>query len=187
MTPLISITGRAGHGKDVVASMIRKLYPQYEIKRFAGKLKEMVALMLGCNVEMLENRSFKEMHLDSYSMTVREILQRFGTESVRNNLHQDAWVNALFIDYLPNKVTAGLPKYPSWIIPDTRFLNGADAVKDRGGVIIKVIRPGVKELDHISEQEIDLITADYIIYNDGSFFDLEFKVKKAMEWFEENS
>jgi len=32
-------------------------------------------------------------------MTVRQLLQELGTDAVRNQVHQNAWVNALFADY----------------------------------------------------------------------------------------
>jgi hypothetical protein len=57
----------------------------------------------------------------------------------------------------------------------------ADAVKSYGGYIIKVINPRVKPRGLKSEQEIEQIIPDYIIYNDSSFFDLEFKIRKMVE------
>lgn len=83
-------------------------------------------------------------------MTVREFLQRLGTEAVRNGLHTNAWVNALFADYTPTdnllegevrKVREEDLTYPSWIITDTRFPNEFDAAKKYKSLCIKVHRP----------------------------------------------
>lgn len=72
-------------------------------------------------------------------------------------------------------------EYPSWILADMRKPVEADAVKSYGGYIVKVINPRVKPRGLASENLIEQIEPDYIIYNDSSFFDLEFKVKKMVE------
>jgi hypothetical protein len=103
--------------------------PHWEIKKFAGKLKTVASLLTGVPVEMFEDQEFKKktMSLDwiqpkhyncenydaidggncSYcdckekEMTYREFLQRLGTEAMRDGLHTNVWVNALFSDYVP--------------------------------------------------------------------------------------
>ena len=82
--------------------------------------------------------------------TPRMLLQKIGTDLFRNQLHPNIWVNALMLDYKETKSCShwegeGLdakPIYrmPNWIITDTRFANEADAVTERGGRLIKVIR-----------------------------------------------
>jgi hypothetical protein len=79
---IIGVSGHAGSGKDTVGLMIRALgenpnmiYEEYvkslelkpssddyrfwQIKKFAGKLKELVAILLGCSVNDLEEEEFK--------------------------------------------------------------------------------------------------------------------------------
>ena len=91
----------------------------------------------------------KEDEIKSY--TVRKLLQRIGTEAIRNQIHPNAWVNALFADYIevidcsPNPArTAGInvrsQGYPNWIITDTRFPNEVNAIKDRNGILIRINR-----------------------------------------------
>lgn len=93
--------------------------------------------------------------------TPRMLLQKIGTDLFRNQLHPNIWVNALFVDYkskfadrdgfVTSKLENGIVKwkpdpisepfhYPNWIITDIRFQNEADAVTERGGKLIKVIR-----------------------------------------------
>ena len=88
--------------------------------------------------------------------TYRELLQYIGTDLLRNQLHENVWVNALMSKYKP-KVCSGVthcalagkpeiscnecPEYPNWIITDCRFTNEAKAIKDKGGIIIRVNRP----------------------------------------------
>jgi hypothetical protein len=86
----------------------------FVVKKFAYKLKQMVSLMIGIPVEDLELQSVKDSVLGAeweYStklfgkrtqqMTVRELLQKLGTDAIRTHLHKNAWVNALFADYRP--------------------------------------------------------------------------------------
>ena len=81
--------------------------------------------------------------------TPRILLQKIGTDLFRNQLHPNIWCNALFADYTTKKYSIGIDKYghqtiidkyPNWLITDVRFQNEADAIKKRGGRLIKVIR-----------------------------------------------
>ncbi len=124
-------------------------------------------------------------------MTVREFLQRLGTEAVRNGLHQNAWVNALFADYTGPMATilhddcpvhysgpiggfeiteeaeanhshVGI-LYPNWIITDTRFPNEFDAIRKHQGLCIKIHRPIYLRLSKL-----------YECYSFGNNSDIEF-------------
>jgi hypothetical protein len=114
-------------------------------------------------------------------MTVREFLQLLGTDGLRNGLHENVWVNALFADYTcthADQAPNGLD-CDNWIITDCRFHNEAKAVKDRGGVVIRINRPGVSAVNaHPSETSLDDWTSfDAVINNDGSKIDLFNQVK----------
>jgi len=96
-------------------------------------------------------------------MTVRNFLQRLGTEAVRNGLHTDSWVNALFADYKSyNKMTKEdndngvIPNVcmveKNWAITDTRFPNEFDAIRKRQGICIKIHRPIDLRLPELVEQ-----------------------------------
>ena len=115
-------------------------------------------------------------------LTPRELLQIIGTECIRDKVHPNAWVNALFADYkscsLPDETTfiddEGFIRKNSsqWIITDMRFPNELEAVKRRGGITIRVNRPGLAESNHESETSLDSAIFDYIINNDSSIEDL---------------
>lgn len=125
---LIAISGKLGSGKDEVANMINQMATEkYIIVKFAGKLKEIVCLLLGCTREDLEDRDFKNKELgeewwyynskleglldyrtykhfeyesiDLIKLTPRLLLQLLGTECGRNIIHPNIWVNSLFADY----------------------------------------------------------------------------------------
>lgn len=182
----------------------------WEIKKWAGKLKTVASLITGINVEKFEDQEFKKTNLgpewnipkkyesdalwiaedgESYEepMTVRDLLQRLGTEAMRDGLHKNVWVNALMADYVHTKVQwsqGPIGGYedgplPNWIITDTRFPNEAKAIKDKGGIVIKVDRPGVVPInDHPSETALKDYDFDYVIHNNGNIDDLVNNVKK---------
>lgn len=218
---LIAISGKMQSGKNTVASIINKLTNnKYEEKCFADKLKNIVCLLIGCTREQLEDQEFKEKELgeewtiqkmydtgiepmiETYQLTPRLLLQLLSTECGREILHPNIWVNALFVDYKvigDNLLEGEIRKvrdedliYPNWIITDMRFPNELEAVKDRGGITIRVNRPceecGVleghkmvahknKPSTHESETALDLAEFDFVIENSGSIEELIEKVK----------
>ena len=89
-------------------------------------------------------------------MTVRDLLQRLGTDAMRNQVHPNIHVNATFAKYkskIEGRPTpklsggiggggvVGVPVYPKWLISDVRFPNEAESIKQRGGIILRINRP----------------------------------------------
>lgn len=235
---IIGINGKIGSGKDTVGRIIQYLtseydtryvyadwvdrvenynsntYSPWEIKKFAGKLKQTASLLTGIPIEKFEDQEFKKTYLgeewnSSYNipfsgpdfvehdgaMTVRTLLQRLGTEAMRDGLHTNVWVNALFTDYKPLKVRSADSfdletydgKYPNWIITDMRFPNEMDAVYKREGCTIRVVRdyvlrggPEDPKNIHPSETALDDSHFDYEIINDGTIDDLIEKVRQIL-------
>lgn len=220
---IISITGKIGSGKDTAASLIQQITPYHgwQIKKFAGKLKEVAALLTGIPTKRFEDQSFKQTNLSSdwdtikmtgtglrqdgfnnftraevVHMTVRDLLQKLGTEAMREGLHRNVWVNALFADYQLFKVGNGFSRViksaegipidyeyevamPNWIITDTRFPNELEAVKSKGGITIKIVRDSGNTVgtQHISETALDHVTDwDYVIDNTGTIEELKQKL-----------
>lgn len=169
-TNLIGISGRAGSGKDTVGDIIQYLTSEkddrlsfeewkklalnnsyWANKKFAGKLKTIASLLSGANIEDFEDQEFKKGRMTSdWGMTYREFLQKLGTEAMRDGLHENVWVNALFADYkgrktkihqlTPVKQDFIVDTYPKWIITDMRFPNEMEAIEERGGITIRVVR-----------------------------------------------
>ena len=143
-------------------------------------------------VEKFEDQEFKKLHMGlEWEMTYREFLQKLGTEAMRDGLHTNVWVNALFADYIRNddkliRITEeNLEEwqegdYPNWIITDMRFPNEMKAVAEREGVTIRVVRPGTVVGNHPSEVALDDAKFDYEILNDGSIEVLVQKVREIL-------
>ncbi len=103
-------------------------------------------------------------------MTVREFLQKLGTEGLRNNLHGNVWVNALFADYkAPESSRYDIKGLPNWIITDVRFPNEAQAIKDKGGIVVRIDRPDnpTSPSNHSSEVALDNWDFDMNIVNES--------------------
>jgi hypothetical protein len=204
---IIGVFGYAGSGKDTVGKLIqynmsrskipiKELISDYknhewwleeksgwEIKKWAGKLKYIATVLTGIPTSKFEDQEFKKTNLGpEWGMTVRDLLQKLGTEAMREGLHTNVWVNALMSDYKPGPFYPDVPaedhaEFPNWIITDTRFPNEAQAIKDKGGMVIKVDRPGVGPVNgHPSEDALKDYNFDYVIHNDGSINDLDNKV-----------
>ena len=87
----------------------------------------------------------------------RKLLQDLG--SVGREYDRDCWLKHM-------------PKDGPVIIDDVRYLNEAAAIRSVGGIIIRVVRPGltpIKHSSHSSETEQEHIIADYTVTNDEAF------------------
>ena len=204
--------------KDFVESTAsNEIQSGFKIKKYADKLKDFVCMLIGCTREQLEDQKFKNTQLgeewwyfqgrngslmsynkdskrsdeDLIKLTPRLLLQIIGTECIRDKVHPNAWVNALFADYkyeihrseVPTRAAGFIDQhvYPNWIITDMRFPNELEAVKSRGGITIRVNRPGLIESNHLSETSLDSATFDFIISNDKDIEHLINEVRKILE------
>lgn len=165
-------------------------HSDWEIKKFAYKLKQIASILTGIPTNEFEKEEVKSSFLDSEwdkegeKLSVRVLLQKLGTEAVRDIIHPNTWVNALFSEYKPISWTEGWvpsynnpdnsgcdqpsePIFPQWIITDLRFPNEYDAIKQRGGFNIQINRDVSKRSDHFSERALDNHKFDYYLDNNG--------------------
>lgn len=101
---------------------------------------------------------------------VRRLLQRFGTDFVRNVIGPDIWVTIArakiihFMNVLKTNV----------VVTDVRFENEADMVTSMGGKVYWVMRPGTSISQHASESTITPGSSciSGVIDNSGNLGDL---------------
>jgi hypothetical protein len=158
----IGITGLKKSGKTTFAMFLQNaLLPQpAETVSFADALKEEVSAAAGVTTTYLEE------HKDSF----RLILQGWGTDFRRNLCHKDYWTSRL----LQKAVVLKRKGCQYLIIPDVRFHNEADVIKNVGGRIIRVTRDSADTIDaHASEKEQLEIMVDYSIHNSGGLTELK--------------
>jgi hypothetical protein len=158
---VIGICGHAGAGKSTLAQMLCDLLGEDAyVAPFAGPLKS-VAHSLGW-----DGRKDRK---------GRRLLQLLGTEVGRKCIHPDVWVRL----WLEDAAESG----GHVVADDVRFGNEAQAIRDLGGVIVRVRRratdPGRFRLLlhrigwrlHESERP-DLIDEGHSIRNDGTLEEL---------------
>jgi len=180
---LIGVVGLIGSGKDTVS---KRLEQKHGFRRdsFAKSLKDAVSAMFNWDREMLEgngddSRQWREQPDEFWSkkfgktVTPRWVLQHFGTEVMRQHMHDAIWIDSCLSRY------DGKPT----VISDTRFQNELKTIKENKGQIILVKRgelPTRQEMQekgaHKSEWDWMGWNFDHVIDNDGSKEDLYKKV-----------
>ena len=143
---IIGICGLIGSGKGSVGDIL--VEQGYTKVSFADKLKDGVATIFGYDRSMLEgdtdeSRSWREQPDEFWSketgrtITPRIVLQEFGTDCMRNGYYDGVWVSLLKQQILDNP--------GDYVIPDVRFRNEQDMIRELGGEIWRVQRGDVPE------------------------------------------
>tara|TARA_R110000765_G_scaffold49290_1_gene100251 strand:- start:678 stop:1295 length:618 start_codon:yes stop_codon:yes gene_type:complete len=143
---IIGICGLIGSGKGSVGDIL--VEQGYTKVSFADKLKDGVATIFGYDRSMLEgdtdeSRSWREQTDQFWSketgrtITPRIVLQEFGTDCMRNGYYDGVWVSLLKQQILDNP--------GDYVIPDVRFRNEQDMIRELSGQIWRVQRGDVPE------------------------------------------
>ena len=143
---IIGICGLIGSGKGSVGDIL--VEQGYTKVSFADKLKDGVATIFGYDRSMLEgdtdeSRSWREQTDEFWSketgriITPRIVLQEFGTDCMRDGYYDGVWVSLLKQQILENP--------GDYVIPDVRFRNEQDMIRELGGEIWRVQRGDVPE------------------------------------------
>ena len=143
---IIGICGLIGSGKGTVGDIL--VEQGFTKVSFADKLKDGVATIFGWNRAMLEgdtdeSRQWREQPDDFWTqetgrnITPRIVLQEFGTECMRDGFDDSIWVSLLKKQMLDNP--------GDYVIPDVRFRNEQDMIRELGGEIWRVQRGDVPE------------------------------------------
>jgi hypothetical protein len=183
---IIGLTGNMQAGKDTVMEFISTSKgDNYCVKHTscAGGLKRLCHTILGLSNYELFTQEGKAAYNHKWGMTNREILQKIGTDALRNNFHKDIWVILLKDDILnmAEWMETGYGSKYIIVVPDIRFDNEAKLIHDLGGYIWEVARPGYEGDGHASEQGVSVSFIDDVINNDGSLDDLKNKVEKLLQ------
>lgn len=178
---LIGILGRSRSGKDTTANIIILLYPdQYTLKRFAQPIKNALKEIYDFTPEQLEDDE-KE-HIDKrYNITPRQAMQEMTAHYLKK--HGGAFfserVFTTFDTMTYANATTNDTSQCGIIIPDVRYEHDIHAIRNRGGIIIKVVRPSLTlNQQHSVEDNIQTFEGDYTIINDGDITVLQRKIKE---------
>lgn len=158
---LIGLIGKKKSGKDTFADYIINKYNFHKLT-FADPLKEICKYLFFLNNDQLYNQEIKEIKIEKWNLSPREIFQKVGTDLFRNNFDLDFWTKQFEIRY--GEI---IKNNPNVICSDVRFQNEADLIKSLGGVLIYIDRQTDNNDNHESEK-INIKNYDYYIENNDS-------------------
>ena len=146
--------GQAQSGKDSVALHLGE--HGFKKMSFAAKLKQVCKELFMFEDAQLETTNGKAIIDPRYDLTPRTVLQKVGI--FFRELYKDIWVDYLMSEIDGPDIKNWDGSYSNIVITDVRFLNEVKAVKERNGVIIRLIREDYqalqgKEAQHASETE----------------------------------
>lgn len=157
---IIGFCGYHGSGKSYSCDFLHSEL-KWPIYNFADPLKEGVGAMFGFTQAQLYG-SLKETLDFRYGQTPRYILQKVGTEWIRDRLKVDLdielqesglWVQRFLEKHRANPMAGTL-------VGDVNFPDEVDAVADGGqGLIVWINRPSQKRTTGHASQNLDLVLA----------------------------
>lgn len=200
---IIGLTGKKHSGKDTAFEIIKAVYPSAERRGFADKLKESAAALLDVNAEWfnIEKFSTNKLIYGNYrhegfndtkdiSLTIREFLQRYGTEAHRNIFGEDFWLEQCLptdklslLNYDAAQWNRELETYinPLIVVTDVRFNNEAEWILKLNGLIWEIRRPEIDDGDsHPSEVPISMQLIHHTLVNDGTLENFKKKVEDML-------
>lgn len=166
---IICISGKAQHGKDTTAGYLKE-YLEEKGKRvliahYGDLVKYICTTFFGWDGQKDERG--------------RSLLQEVGTDTIRAKT-PDFWVRFIkdVIDHFPDK-------WDYVIIPDCRFPNEVDYLKEHGYSVkhVRVIRSNfispltIEQQKHASEVALDEVIPDVILFNTFGLEELRYAVR----------
>ncbi|MGW8743521.1 deoxynucleotide monophosphate kinase family protein [Streptomyces sp. NPDC055794] len=179
-TPLIGLAGAARSGKDTAAQALLGI--GWARRAFADKVRDMLYAFDPYVLDTHNEVWNVSVAVDRYGWDgakeqlpeIRTYLQELGTEGGRAVLGEDVWVDALFRNH---------DTWGPTVITDVRFPNEAEAIRERGGMVIAIQRPGqelIADAKHVSENALAGYLFDDVILNDGSVAQLHDRVVQLL-------
>lgn len=172
---MILLSGKAQHGKDTSAAIIKKNLEDTGFKVVIAHYADLLKYIC---------RTFFDWdgRKDEYG---RHLLQYVGTDVIRSR------APSYWVDFLSEFFTIFSDEWDFVIIPDTRFPNEVMAMREAGfdTVHLRVKRENFEsplteeQQQHPSETALDDVEPDAWLINDGTVEDLE---NRIMLWLKEN-
>ena len=175
---IIGLSGKMGAGKDAVAALLSML--GYQRFGFADALREEVVEAIEARIstpscltqdaaDALAFAPVSEVYDKPTTPGMRALLQQWGTE-YRRSQRESYWVDIM---------RAKLAGVPLVVISDVRFADEAALVREIGGRVWRIERPGAGgNTGHVSEAMP--FEPDYVIHNTGTLEDLAREVRRAL-------
>lgn len=156
---IIAFAGRKQSGKTTCSEFVQKYangliepFNNVKIYNFADPLKQDICMNIfgltrdQCYGTDNQKNELVDCYWNNKQLTSREVMQLVGTEMFRT-LQKNVWSDATI-----RKIKTENPTIA--VIADCRFPNEIDAVKNAGGIVIKLTR-NPYDSDHASEVALD--------------------------------
>lgn len=161
---IVGIHGRARSGKDTLAHFLVEHHGFLRIA-LADPLRRFVSDITGLDESLLMDSVVKEQPIDWLGgKSPRQLMQTLGTEWGRTHVDENVWlaVAQRKIDQARRRGYAGV------VIPDVRFDNEAQWVRQLGGHVVRLVRDDAAPVaDHASERGVADHLIDTTIDNNG--------------------
>ena len=161
---IVAFAGRKQSGKTTSAEFVANLFWQHKdskIYNFADPLKNLCIDILGleyrqCYGSDEDKNQLVNCYWDNKQLTAREVLQIVGTDMFRK-MQNHVWSNATIRQILREQPNLA-------IIADCRFPNEVSAIKNVGGIVIKLTRNPYNS-NHTSEIALDSDQYDQSLFD----------------------
>jgi hypothetical protein len=159
-----------GSGKTALTDELER-HALFTSVKFAGTLKSMIRRLLeDAGIEepwRYTDGDLKETVIPFFGVTCRHMMQTLGTDWGRALIKPTLW-----IDVAKARISSLMAAGLSVVVDDVRFPNEFQAIKDLGGTMCRVIRPGLQDTTgHASEGALDAYRFDLVLPNVGSLED----------------
>ena len=180
---IVGLQGLAGSGKSTMAAILQKELGFSEYA-FAAPLKEACKSLFALSDEQVYG-DLKEVDDPIWKVSPRYILQRFGTEMIRQHLFKELpdlhhKSSSLFID-LAQRFIYSKPDQ-NIVLSDVRFEDEAALVTENEGILVRIVRDSCSRSrlsethspEHASARaKLEGPEPDIIIYNNGTMSDFK--------------
>lgn len=173
----VRVVGLAGHvnsGKSAAAAMI----PGAIHLQWADPIYRGLAAMMDIPEEILRDREIKERSLAiaGIDASPRHLTRTLGTEWGRDCIDPNLWVSLTMKRIRRIHSATGRDVFA---ICGTRFPNEVEAIREHGGEVWWIERPGIEAGDHKSDVSLTREQCDRVIVNSGTMEKLRHNVEAA--------
>lgn len=164
---LIGLSAKAESGKDTISKM--KTKEGWVRYAFADPLKRFCIEYLGLSHEDVYTEVGKSRFNNEWGMTNREILQKVGSDALRDGFHKQVWIKIA-----EREIKKLIDNRNKVVITDVRFDNEAELIKKLNGIVVHIERSNFNsslsesEKQHQSEQGISKQFISFNLFNDST-------------------
>lgn len=164
---IIGLGYRARSGKDTVGAHLCNAHG-YKRVAFADKLKQVAGILTGDDPFDPEFKTDPTI----FGVTGGQLLQNLGT--LLKEIHPDIWTRCAHLREM--SITT-----PLIVVTDVRYAKEAALIKQLGGQLWRIDRPGLAYDPHSSETEGATVAWDKVIVNNSSLTALCLTVDSVLE------